>query len=291
MIGLCASLVLVLLPLATVAQSEEYVCWVEEVADPFGRPYSVTRCRVAGEIVDYASEGEVPLYLYPDVGTASNGTCWFWRSVWTGWEILVRYADGSATLGYDSDGVRGGPLNLEVTYPVCISEPVDADPVEVLAWDLVREYVHQLPNPDLNPEIPYGLTGADTFAAIDPPPPFAASIVAPLGQLDVEAWVAAVTVDWGDGTVTNFPPEAFPELTGYPDGLARHLYEVKTCDPPGSGPRCHPSLTAYDLEVRYQWQVRWRVGFGPWVGLAVPDSTTTAAYPVQEVIAVLGSSS
>jgi hypothetical protein len=241
--------------------------------------------------VDYSSEGDVPLYPYADVGTASNGTCWYWRSVWTGWEIITRHSDGSATLGYDSDGEPGGPLNVEVTYPVCLSEPTDADPIEVFAWDLVREYVHQTPSPTLNPDVPFGLTGAFTFAEVDPPPPFAASIVAPLGQLDVEAWVAAVSIDWGDGTVTHYPPELYAQLSGYPDGVARHLYEVKTCDPPGSAPRCHPTLDAYDLEVRYQWQVRWRVSGGPWAGLPVPDSTTTVAYPVQEVIAVLGSSS
>jgi hypothetical protein len=225
------------------------------------------------------------------VGSAANGTCWFWRSSWSGWEILTRYADGNATLGYDSDGTPGGPLNLEVTYPVCISEPVDTDPLEVLAWDLVREYVHQRPQPEINPEVPLGLTGAGTYIALDPPGPFAAAIVSPLGGLEVEAWVGAVTIDWGDGDTVNLPPEAFPLITGYPDGVAQHTYEVKTCDPPGSGPRCHPTLLAYDLEARYQWQVRWRVGGGDWQPLAVPDSITAVAYPVQEVISVLGSSS
>ena len=274
----------------TITQSNDYVCWVDHMVDAFGSPQSVTRCRVSGAIVDYGSESEVPLYLYPDVGTASNGTCWFWRSSWSGWEIITRHSDGSATLGYDSDGTPGGPLNVEVNYPVCISEPVDGDPLEVLAWDLVRDYVHQLPAPTLNPEVPRGLTGADTFVALDPPPPFVASIIAPVGQLDVEAQVAALTINWGDGNVVNLPPEVFAEITGYPDGIVHHVYETKTCQPPGSSPRCHPSLEAYDFEVRYQWLVRWRVSGGPWQGLAVPNSTTTVAYPVQEVIAVLGSS-
>ena len=280
---------LVLALLLQVEGNATYVCWSETAYNPDTlRNESITRCRVAGQIVDYGSEGQVPMFLYPDVGSASNGTCWFWRSAWSGWEIITRYSDGSATLGYDSDGIPGGPLNLDVTYPVCLSEPVEGDPVEVLAWDLVKDYVHQRPDPQLNPEVPFGLTGADTHVAVDPPPPFGDSIVSPLGQLDVQAWVTVLSIDWGDGTTTNLPPSTFSQLRGYPDGLARHQYETKTCDPPGSSPRCHPSLSAYDFEVRYQWQVQWRVGSGAWQGLPVPDSITSVAYPVQEVIAVLG---
>ena len=172
--------------LSSMQGSDSYTCWSDSAIDPVsGAVESVTRCRVAGHIVDYGSEGQVPMFLYPDVGSAANGTCWFWRSAWSGWEIITRLSDGSATLGYDSDGIPGGPLNLDVTYPVCISEPVEGDPVEVLAWDLVKDYVHQLPDPRLNPEVPLGLVGADTHVAVDPPPPFGDSIVSPLGQLDV----------------------------------------------------------------------------------------------------------
>jgi hypothetical protein len=269
-----------------------YVCWSDIAIDPRTRlPESVTRCRVAGEIVDYSSVGEVPVYLYPDVGSDGVGTCWFWRSEWSGWEIITGHSDGSATLGFDSDGVPGGPLNMEVTYPACVSEPVDGDALEVLVWDLVRDYVHRRPDPVLNPDVPFGLTGVATFLDLDPPPPFAASIVAPVGQLDVEANVAGLTVDWGDGTAVSVPPELFGSVTGYPDGSVFHTYEVKTCDPPGSGSRCHPSLESYPFEVRFRWGVRWRVNGGAWQVLLVPDSVTAVPYPVREVIAVLGESS
>jgi hypothetical protein len=268
--------------------SETSVCWAEQVIEEgSGQTTSITRCRVSGAIVDYGSEREIPFFLYPDVGTAANGTCWFWRSTWARWEIIVRYVDGTATLGYDPDEIPGGPIGVEATYSVCISEPDIAVPLEPLVWDLIREYVHQRPQPELNPAIPLGLAGAETHVAVDPPSPFAASIVSPLGQLEVEAWVGAVSIDWGDGTRVNLPPESFPLLTGYPDGIARHVYETKTCEPPGSGRRCHSSLSAYPFEVIYQWQVRWRVSAGAWQELAVPDSATSLAYPVQEVIAVL----
>jgi hypothetical protein len=283
------SILLILMGLsAPVAAEEVHVCWVDQGINDYGQPDTVTRCRVAGEIVDYATEFDVPLRLYPDVGTDVNGTCWYWRSVWTGWEIVTRLGDGSANLGYDSDGVPGGPLNLDVTYPVCTSEPTDVDPADFLAWDLIKDYVHQEPGPQLNPRVPWGLTGAETHLGLAPPGPFADSIVDPTGSaLDVEGRVAAITIVWGDGASLTLPPEAFPQLTGYPDGIARHVYEVKTCDPPGSTPRCHPSLASYPVEVRYQWFAQWRVDGGAWSSLAVPDTVTTVAYPVREVISVL----
>ncbi|HEY7563674.1 MAG TPA: hypothetical protein VIA81_01990, partial [Acidimicrobiia bacterium] len=115
------------------------------------------------------------------------------------------------------------------------------------------------------------------------------TIIDPTGAaLDVEGTVAAVTITWGDGASVSLPPDVFPLLSGYPDGVARHVYEVKTCDPPGSRPRCHPSLSAYTVEVRYQWFVQWRVDGGDWIQLTVPDTTTAVPYPVREVISVLG---
>jgi hypothetical protein len=168
-------LVLGVLTISSVANAVEpiQVCWTERALDMDGLQYeTVTRCRVAGEIVDYGSEGEVPGSLYPDVGVAANGTCWFWRSGWSGWVILVRYGDGTASMGFDSDGVVGGPVALDATYPMCTSEPVPAVPNEVLVWDLIEEYVHQRPDPALNPPPPWGLTGAVSFVSVVPPVPF-----------------------------------------------------------------------------------------------------------------------
>jgi hypothetical protein len=201
--------------------------------------------------------------------------------------MITRSADGSAVFGFDSDGTPGGPLNVDVTYPVCTSEPF-SEPTDVLVWDLIRDYVQQAPGPALNPDVPWGLAGAETFLGLTPPAGFTDSIVDPTGQvLEVVGSVAAVTVDWGDGSNLTLAPETFPLLTGYPDGSARHIYEVKTCEEPGSSPRCHPTLSSYPVQVSYQWFVQWRFGTGAWITLAVPDITTTIPYPVQEVIAVL----
>ncbi len=239
------------------------------------------------------ARGRVPGWLYPAVGSATNGTCWYWRSVPTGWEFLGRQADGSATFAFDPDDDPGGPLIVDVTYPVCRSEPTPEQPDVLTAWDLASEYVHVEPDPILNPRIPWGLTGAETHLRVDPPPPFSDSIVDPLGQvLEVTGRVVGVTISWGDGSSSSFGESEFPLLTGYPTGLARHIYEVKTCNPPGSTPRCHPSLDSYPLTVAYRWDVQWRgTAAAPWAGLAVPDTATTVAYPVTEIISVLDSSS
>jgi hypothetical protein len=121
-----------------------------------------------------------------------------------------------------------------------------------------------------------------------PPPPFSDSIVDPLGQVvEVNGRVIGVTINWGDGAVASFTEGQFSQLSGYPDGLARHVYEVKTCSPPGSTPRCHPSLTSYPMTVDYIWEVSWRAGGAPFASLAIPNTTTSVAYPVREIIAVL----
>jgi hypothetical protein len=280
-------LVIVLTLVPGVAWADNHVCWNEQIVDDRGFVRSVTRCRVNGEIVDYASEAEVPIVLYPDVGVASNGACWYWRSAWANWVLFTRYGDNTADLGYDP-GAPGGPVDVFVTYPICVSEPTDEDPGEVLAWNLISAYVHQLPAPSFNPPVPWGLTGAETYLALSPPPPYADSLSPPAGGvLFVEAWVQAVMIDWGDGVSEAFPPELYPLLTGYPSGIGPHVYEVKTCEPPGSRPRCHESLSSYPLEVSYQWAARWRIGAGDWITLAVPPTTTLTPYPVREVIAVL----
>ncbi|MGH8927436.1 MAG: hypothetical protein ACRDWH_03730, partial [Acidimicrobiia bacterium] len=128
-----AFLTLFLVVVALPASAQEvHICWADTLI-AFGKPVAVTRCRVAGEIVDYATEYEVPLVLYPSVGTASNGTCWYWRTAWTGWVMITRYSDGTADFGFDSDGVPGGPLNLDVNYPICLSEPTEVNPADLLA--------------------------------------------------------------------------------------------------------------------------------------------------------------
>jgi len=269
------------------AQADERYCWVDTTIVG-GQPQSVTRCRVAGEIVDYASEQAVPGQLFVAFGSAANGACWYWRSTFTGYVIVERYDDGTALLGVGV-GLPGEPSPIGV-YPVCTSEPVPESAL-ALAWELASAYVHVAPDPVLNPQVPWGLTGVETFLQVEPPPPFSEQLVDPLGgTVEVSGRVIGVTIRWGDGNSTTFAETDFPLLSGYPDGIARHIYEVKTCDPPGSTPRCHDTLSSYPLTVSYHWEVEWRDGAAPWAALAVPDTTTSLAYPVREIIAVLDAS-
>ncbi|GEM_PF-2789909 len=270
------------------AQTGDRYCWIDVATDEYGDRQVVTRCRVAGEIVDYASEGAVPGVLYVAFGSAADGACWYWRSTFTGYVIVERYDDGTALLGVGV-GLPGEPSPFGV-YPACTSEPVPESAL-ALAWELASEYVHVAPDPVLNPQVPWGLTGAETFLQVEPPPPFADQLVDPLGgTVEVTGRVIGVTVSWGDGHTATFTEAEFSFLSGFPDGLARHVYEVKTCDPPGAKPRCHATLSSYPLVVSYQWEVEWRDGAAPWAALPVPDSTATVAYPVKEVIAVLDAS-
>ncbi|HZD05459.1 MAG TPA: hypothetical protein VE173_11085 [Longimicrobiales bacterium] len=119
------------------------------------------------------------------------------------------------------------------------------------------------------------------------PGPWADTITIPGYAIDVEVTVAAVGIDWGDGTTDTFPPDAYPLLSGYPNGAAHHLYEVKTCRKPGSEPECHPHLAAYPITISYLWQARWRINGDAWVTVEVPPTQTTVAYPVTEAISTL----
>ena len=181
-----------------------------------------------------------------------------------------------------------GFLTLDTgQIPRCTSEPETGPPPEEVAWEAITEYIHDPPEPDLNPPIGRGLTGMETHLGVAVPGLWADTITIPLYSIDVEVWVDMLVIDWGDGSESAFPPEAYAELTGYPDGVARHVYEVKTCDPPGREHDCDPHHSAYPLTVGYEWGARWRANGGAWVVVDVPPSTTTVDYPVIEAIASL----
>jgi hypothetical protein len=91
--------------------------------------------------------------------------------------------------------------------------------------------------------------------------------------LDIHIEVSGVVVDWGDSSVDTFPADE-AALAGYPDGGARHVYEVK-------------DLAGYDLSISYAWTARWRVVGQEWEFLVVPDTTTSIVYPVAEIVSVI----
>lgn len=280
-----ALLAAVLLPTAAEAQTTYVSCWVEKTVDPlFGDIRYVTVCRLAdGNIEEHPGE-EPPGPLNPSLGNDATGECWYYTSFATNWMILSRITNEIAILGLELNGVTlldTGPI------PRCTSEPTPEEPPEEEAWEAITAYIHDPPTPELNPPIGLGLTGLETFAGVAVPGPWAETIVIPGYTLDVEVIVANLTIDWGDDTVDTYPPRLYERLVGYPTGVARHMYEVKTCVPPGRDPDCHPDHSAYPLIVSYEWEARWRINGGAWIPVDVPPSTTTVDYPVIEVVSVL----
>jgi hypothetical protein len=285
--ALIASIVLAV-PL-TAGAAETWTCW--SAIDDRGDDGSVqaTRCRLAGETgtVDYGSVSEVPVVLAPQVGTDGDGVCWYWTTRASAWVLLGVDDHGNATMGIDPDGVVGGPVIIDAIYPRCTSEPTEAANALMEAYALLSRYDHPAPTASVDPPPGSGIVGMDVFITDSPPQPWSDSLVSPHSgrTIEVETFVDAVEIDWGNGSTTVVPQAAFGLLTGWPDGGFSHLYEVKTCASPG-GPRCHPSLDSYELVVSYRWVARYRVDGGEWDPIPVPPTTTTVAYDVDEIVSV-----
>ena len=157
--------------------------------------------------------------------------------------------------------------------PRCSSEPVPATDPLAEVWDYVTSYIHAPPTPDLSPRIGEGVTGMDIYLGVPIPDSHTTILSGGFSTIGLEIEVSAVQVDWGDGSVETYPPHS-EILSGYPDGTATHVYESK--DPDGVA-----------VSVSYDWTVRWRQNGGPWQPLDPPDTTTTLAYPLSEIISVL----
>ncbi len=166
-------------------RQEAYLaCWVETRCDPVtGRPRQVTVCRLAGGDLREYPGSTPPSDLDPAVGTDAVGVCWFWTSRDTDWELLSTFSDGSAVLGLYINGF----LALDTgQIRRCTSEPIIQDPPPLFAWDMITQYVHNPPQPELNPPIGRGLTGLETFAGITIPDPWSDSSTIPGYTIDVE---------------------------------------------------------------------------------------------------------
>jgi len=257
-------------------------CWHETRLGPDLQEVKITVCLLEGGAIQvYPSSGEAPRMIDINLGYDALGTeCW-WRTAYsTPWVNLGVDSDGVARVGYREDGVAG--LLLDTHVRSCTGRPREAGSAISSAWELINRHIHERPEPLFNPDI--GITGLETFIEVAVPVPITDSLVSPLGTtVSFEIKVAQVKVDWGDGTVDTFTESTFPHLIGYPDGIARHIYETKTCSTPG-GPRCHPTLSAYQIGVEFDWFVQWRVDAGPWSTIPVPNTTTTATYDVDEIV-------
>lgn len=250
-------------------------CWVAKETNPdTGFIDNITRCRIAGGItVDYASDTAVPGKLYPAPGTDLTGQCWYYTSAVTPYVILAQYANGDADIGYDTDPANpGGIVAIGPTLPRCTSEPIPAADPLADVWEYVTQYIHAPPTPELSPPAGSGVTGMETFVAVPVPGTHTATLLSGGTSLDVYIEVSAVLIEWGDGEADSYPPNQ-EIMSGYPDGLAFHVYESKA--------------DTLQLGVSYDWTARWRVSGGAWDFLAVPNTTTTVAYPLAEIVSDL----
>ena len=188
--------------------------------------------------------------------------------------ILVQYPNGDADLGWDPDpATPGGVIAIGFTYRRCSSEPREAVDPTVEVWEYVHQYIHPPPEPELNPPPGDGVTGLETYVALPIPEHHFATLSSNGTTLHVEIEVSAVIIDWGDQTRTTYPATE-AAMAGYPDGIATHVYEVK-------------NVQGASIEVAYDWTARWRIPGGAWNFIAVPNTSTTVLYPVQEIVSVL----
>jgi hypothetical protein len=262
----------VLLPSLPAIGEEYAACWVAVEQHPvFGTETQITRCRLAGgDVVDYTDDDSVPSRLYPNIGSDLTGECWYLTSTETNYELLLVNINGGAEIALIVDNATG-PVG---TYSRCVSEPGAAVDPEAEAWEYVSTFVHPPPSPDVNPTPGDGVTGLETFVSVPVPPLHQTQLASAGGNtLDIEIEVSGVVVDWGDSRIDTFPADQ-ELLAGYPDGGARHIYELK-------------DESGYDLGISYAWTARWRVGGGDWEYLEVPNTTTSIIYPVAEIVSVL----
>ena len=272
--GLCLLTSVLLIPGQAFAL-EYSSCWVVREFDPvFAETTQITRCRISGsDIVDYASDNSVPDRLHPQLGTDLDGACWYYSSTSGSWVISDLYANGDALLGY-TEGTGGSFAVIVGRFPRCTSEPTPPADSALEVWSYVTQYVHPPPTPEFNPVPGDGVTGLDTFVGVPIPDDHSARLTDGAGtRLDVFIEVSTVIVDWGDGETNTYPANT-TALFGYPDGIATHMYETKDDD-------------GYDITVSYDWTARWRVAGGAWQALDVPNTSTSVAYPVSEIVSVI----
>ena len=262
-------------PLSPSADADDH-CWV--------LPNGEVQCNVTGTIPIPGEPpverppGERPPIRYLVLGVDATGTdCYWWSRVPVPGAIDVWDPANDPTT-----------ITTLISYPECTSPPVvpAVNPTD-RAWEVYRSWTLQLPVPQFSPP-DFGVTGLATFveasaARLDHLETLPSGI-----DLVVSAEVTGVTVDWGDGS----PAERYSptETVGYPNGVAAHTYELKTCtaeyrDTDPNGHLCHPTLSAYPVTVTFTWTAGYSYDAG-WIELESVNRTATIAYDVDEVVGV-----
>ena len=212
----------------------------------------------------------------------SSRGCFYFGSRPTQWVDLSFTADGELNYGWSPDGRPGGHTVIG-TAPPCSWRQVEREEIEGFVWSRIGRYTHQSPEVEFDPAVPRGMVGIETFAALEVPAPWTYSSTSPYTgrTLRAEARVREVRVDWDDDSSQRFRGSDLSRLTGYPDGVASHTYQTKSCD--DATPRCRDELGAYEVRTSFVWSGWYRVG-SLRRNLAIPDTSSTSGYPVAEVI-------
>ncbi len=267
-------------PLFSPVTHSQLVCTVKSEAEPdTGRRRAVTIC------IHTESRGPAvipPTRLHVQIGATG---CFYLGSRPTRWVRLGIDENGVLEYGWSPDGRRGGHSVVGTAQP-CSWPKVEREEIEGYVWSRIKSYVHQSPQVIFNPAVPWGMVGIETFAALMVPPPWEFSSVSPYtgASLTAEVRVARVWLDWDDGPRQVFGPSEFPRFTGYPDGVARHTYQTKTCRRPGR--RCREESGFYRIRTTFRWSGWFEVG-GLRKSLRIPDTRSDHQYPVSETVSLV----
>lgn len=231
--------------------------------------------------IDEEGFGWAPSSRARDVQIASRG-CFYFGSQPTNWVNLGYTGDGQLEYGWSPDGRPGGHTVIG-TAPPCSWTRVETEEIEGYVWRRIGSYIHQSPDVVFDPPIPRGMVGIETFSALDVPSPWIYSSTSPYTgrSLRAEVRVREVRFDWDDGRPQGFRGSNLSGFNGYPDGVASHTYQTKSCDQ--TKPRCRDEMGAYRIETAFIWSGWYRVG-NRRTNLSIPNTASSADYPVSEMI-------
>ena len=256
----------------------EGVCTVSVEIDPeTEESYPVTSCiHTENQGSDYS-----PSINSLDLHIASRG-CFYMGTQPTRWVYLELEDDGRLTYGWSPDGRPGGHTVIGTASP-CSWRRVEREEIEGYVWSEIGDYAHQSPLVSFDPPVPRGMVGIETFAALGTPAPWLYSSTSPYTgtSLRAEVRVRRVRIDWDDGPREVFSGGDLLLLTGYPNGVASHIYQTKSCSVPGR--RCRQEVGAYRVETFFVWSGWYRLGDRRKT-LRIPNTSSAANYPVTELI-------
>ncbi len=193
--------------------------------------------------------------------------------------------DGTLNYGWSPDGRRGGHTVVGTAQP-CSWPGVEREEIKGYVWSRIASYIHQAPQVDFNPAVPWGMAGIETFARLAVPPPWGFSSTSPYTgkSLRAQVQVDRVRFNWDDGPRQVFGLSDFSRFTGYPNGVARHTYQTKTCHRPDR--RCHQGRDSYRIRTAFRWSGWYEVA-GAHRTLRIPDTRSDTEYPVRETVSLV----